>query len=130
MCNLTIPPDLVRELYELREVHSKDPIARQIREAIGQYIARAKEEIEMNTAADRSFDEEEKNVLREQMHTVGDACDWLDVVDDMQNFLESFSAGMLKGKVSDLVVVCFGMCVWCEGVRAVVGKVLRNALKE
>ena len=55
MYNLVIPPDLVRELYELREDYKKGPIARQIREAIRQYIARTRQEISASQPAPRSM---------------------------------------------------------------------------
>ncbi len=51
MYNMVIPPELVSELYELRENHDKGPIAGQIREAIRQYVTRAKKEIKTSQPA-------------------------------------------------------------------------------
>ena len=45
MYNISLPRELLKELYELREKHGKGPIARQVREAVKAYIVREKRKI-------------------------------------------------------------------------------------
>ena len=40
MYNISLPRELMRELYELREKHGRGPIAKQVREAVKAYIVR------------------------------------------------------------------------------------------
>jgi len=45
MYNISLPRELMKELYELREKHGRGPIARQVREAVKAYIVREKRKI-------------------------------------------------------------------------------------